>query len=205
MPRIAASLRGLALAALAGALAGCASAPPSPPERTFARALAVRSYSAEVAVRLKGSGLRARTRALVAFDRPGNLRIEVPGPGGARFVLVARDEELSAAFPAERAVYRGGTTAAEVEALLGIALEPSEIMGLLLGSGADRLVSYRVWWGEQLPARIEARLEDGTRVDLRVSHAEADVPLPAAAFEELPTSGYRVVTAPEARRLWAGR
>ena len=205
MPKIAASLRGVALAALAGAQTGCASAPPRPPEQALELARSVRTYSAEATVRLKGPSVRARARALVAFERPRSLRVEVPGPGGARFVLVARGDELTAAFPAERAVYRGGTTAAEVEALLGIALEPFEIMGLLAGSGADRLVSYRVWWGERLPEKIEAKLEDGTRLDLRVSQAEADVALPVAAFQPPSTWGYRSVTASEARGLWAGR
>lgn len=205
MRRTAASLRGFALGALAGGLAACATAPPRPPESVLEIARAVRTYSAEVAVRLKGPSLRARARALVAFARPHSLRIEVPGPGGARFVLVAHGEELSAVFPAERAVYRGAATAAEVEALLGVALEPSELMGVLVGSGASRLASYRVWWGERLPERIDATLEDGTRLGLRVSRAEADVALPAVAFEPPASRGYRVVTASEARDLWAGR
>ena len=205
MPRIAGSRRGLALGALAGVLTGCATAPPLPPVRTFAIARDTRTYSAEIAVRLQGPDVRARTRALIAFDRPQRLRVEVPGPGGARFVLVVRGGELTAVFPSERAVYRGGTSAAEVEALLGVALEPSEIMDLLLGAGPARLVSYRVWWGERLPARIEARLEDGTRLELRVSDAETDAPLPEAAFESPASRGYRPVSAHEARRLWSAR
>jgi hypothetical protein len=156
-------------------------------------------------VRLHGPELRARTRALIAFDRPQRLRVEVPGPAGARFVLVARGPELVAVFPAERAVYRGGTSSAELEALLGVALVPAEIMDVLVGRAPERLVSYRAWWGERLPERIEAHLQDGARLELRVRDVEAGLPLPGAAFEPPPSDGYRLVDAQEARRLWSSR
>ena len=48
---------------------------------------------------------------LLAFRRPDALRIEIPGPAGARLVAVARGDRLWAVFPAERAVYYGAARA----------------------------------------------------------------------------------------------
>jgi len=191
----------LALALLAGACA----APPRPAADVVEAARATKQYSAEIGVRLRGPDLRARTNALIAFERPARLRIEVPGPSGARFVLVARGDELTAVFPAEHAIYVGGTTAREIEALLGVALVPHEIMELLLGSAPARLAEYRAWWGPRFPEKVDARLADGTRLQLRIRGVEAGVSLPAAAFEPPSSQGYRRVDAAEARRLWSAR
>jgi hypothetical protein len=165
----------------------------------------VRSYSARLRVSLDGPELRARSRALVAFLRPDALRIEIPGPGGARLLAVARNRSLAAVFPADRAVFRGAATAAELEALLGVGLEPAEVMDLLLGLPPRRLRASRVRWGPSLPRRIEATLPDGARLDVSVEDAETGVELPPQAFDEPPHRGYREVTAAEARGLWSAR
>jgi hypothetical protein len=169
------------------------------------RARETPSYSARLRVSLKGPGLRARTPALVAFRRPDGLRIEVPGPAGPRLVAVARDGRLVAVFPGERAVYAGEARAAALEALLGVALEPGEVMDLLVGVPSSRLKRYRADWGPTLPRRIDATLPDGGRLKVTVDEAGSGASLPEAAFAEPRHDGYRTVAADEARSLWSGR
>jgi hypothetical protein len=166
-------------------------------------ARAARSYSAELSVTLRGSELRARTRALVAFERPGRMRIEIPGPAGARFVALAGDGRLLAVFPSERAVFRSGDSAAEMEQLIGVALTPAEMMDVLLGVPPREGRSFRARWGPRLPLRIEAVLADGTRLELRATDPRAGEALPGQAWSEPPHSDYRSVDASEARRLWS--
>lgn len=195
------SLRGrLCGLGLVFVLAGCA-ARTAPPAGAPERARAASTYSASVRVSLKSPTLRGRARALVAFSRPGALRLELPGPTGALCIAVARGEDMVAVFPGERAVWHGAATADQMEALLGVRLSPSELMDLLTGTPAGRLLDFRVRWGDQLPRRLDATLEDATRIEVVVESADLDPPLPAAAFEPPRSAGYRVVEAKEARRL----
>ncbi len=193
----------LALGVLAG---GCATArlpPPAPAVMSAARAAA--TYSARLHVSLSGPGLRARTPALLAFQRPDALRVEIPGPSGARLVAVLREGRLLAVFPGDRAFFEGAGGAAELEALLGVSLTPLEVMDLLVGTGSPRLQSYDLQWGPTLPRQVKAVLPDGARLTLRVEEAEAGIALPAQAFVPPHHSGYRALPLEEARRLWARR
>jgi hypothetical protein len=190
-----------------GALAasGCASLPRQAPPEVAAAARDARSYSAELAVALRGPELRGRVRALVAFARPDRLRIEIPGPGGVRLVAVAREGRLVAVFPAERAFYEAAADASELELLLGIALAPAEVMDLLTGRAPERVRSYDVRWGPQAPARIVAGLPDGARLRVGVRDPQLGGELPAGAFEPPSHAGYRALDREEARSLWSGR
>jgi hypothetical protein len=185
-------------------LASCATVRVPPPD-VAARSRTARSYSGRLRVKLEGRELRARATVLLAFARPDGLRIEVPGPGGLRLVAVARGGELAAAFPADRAVYTGPADAAGMEALLGVALAPVEVMDLLVGAPSARLARNEVRWGRTLPRRIDAWLTDGSRLQVTVEEAEIDVDLPASAFQPPPSRGYRPVDAQEARGLWGRR
>jgi hypothetical protein len=196
--------RALVLAALA-ALAACAPPPPPPSPEVVARAAAARSYTSQLKVSLNGPQGRGRLRVLLAFRRPDALRIEVPGPTGARLVAVARGDELTAVFPAERAAFVGRTTAADMEALLGVSLTPVEVMDLLLGIPSPRIRDQGVRWGPVLPREVSGRLPDGARMKVVVEDADPDVALPDAAFAPPPREGYRLVDADEARDLLAGR
>jgi hypothetical protein len=189
----------------AAAAAACASGGLPPPADAAARAAATGSYSGRLRVSLRAPAFRARSAVLVAFARPDALRLEVPGPGGARLVAVMRDGKLSAVFPGERAVFQGDATPAELEALLGVPLTPAEVIDLLLGVPSPRLRRYEARWGPDLPRRIDATLPDGGRLRLTVEEAERGVDLPAAAFAEPPHEGYRSVDVEEARTLWSGR
>jgi hypothetical protein len=194
----------LPLVALLLASAGCATWNPPTPQAAE-RAAAADVYSGSLRVSVKGEDVRGRTAVLVAFRRPGAVRLEIPGSAGARLVAVVRGGRLTATFPAHRAVFEGAATAADFDALLGVALAPEELMDILVGVAPPRLRSYRAGWGERLPERIEAVLPDGTRLQATIEEAELGTPLPAAAFEFPPHRGYRSVDATEARRLLGAR
>jgi len=193
------------LAAVALLIGDCASAPVRPAAGVAERARASRSYSAELRATLKGASLRGRARVIVAFERPDALRVEVPGPTGARLVAVARGGTVAAVFPADRAVFEGNADAASFEALLGIALAPEEMIDLLLGVPSPRLRDYKARWGPDVPREIEATLPDGSRFKAKVEGPELDPALPLAAFREPVHAGYRSIDAEEARRLWGQR
>lgn len=186
------------------ALAGCASWDPPLPQAAE-RAAAADVYSGSLRVSIKGEDVRGRSRVLVAFRRPSAVRLEIPGSAGARLIAVVQGDRLTAVFPSQRAVFEGAATAADFDALLGVALAPEELMDILVGLTPPRLLSYRAGWGERLPERIEAVLPDGTRLKARVDDAEIGVQIPEAAFEFPPHPGYRPVDADEARRLLGGR
>jgi hypothetical protein len=186
-------------------LSSCASLPRQPAPAVFQAALAARTYSAELNVSLRGRELRGRSRILLACARPDSLRIEIPGPTGARLVAVARAGRLSAVFPAERAVYESDASAAELEALLGIALTPSEVMDLLLGQPPASVRASQLGWGPRVPLRVETTLSDGARLQVRVGAPRVDEDLPQRAFEAQAHAGYRTLTREEARSLWMPR
>jgi hypothetical protein len=193
-----------ALGLAAVSLWGCASLPARPGAGVAERAQSALSYSARVKVSLTGSKLRARATVLVAFKRPDALRVELPGPTGARLIAVAQAGRLVAVFPSERAVWTGAAGAAEMGELLGVALAPSQVMDVLLGQKPETARSLRARWGKDVPERLDAGLEDGTRLRLAVETPRLDPALSERAFLEPDHEGYRAVSAEEARQLWSG-
>jgi hypothetical protein len=191
-------------ALLAGCLAGCARAAPPSPEVVH-RAAGLRSYSASLRVSVSGNELRGRSRALVAFRRPDALRIEIPGTSGARLVAVTREGRLTAVLPAERAVLERDASPPELAALIGIALAPESLMDLLVGQRPAGAREYEARWGRSLPSRVDAVLEDGTRVRAVVEEADSGEAVSPRAFEPPAHVGYRPIDADEARRLLGGR
>jgi hypothetical protein len=169
------------------------------------KARAATSWSGSLRVSVRGKDLRGRSHALVAFRRPDSIRIEIPGSSGARLVAVTRNGRLSAALPADRARLESAASPEGLEALIGLALSPAELMDVLLGVAPPAVRSYRADWGETLPRRVRAELEDGTRLDARVDEAETGVELPAGAFDPPRCDGCRPIDAAEARRLLTAR
>ena len=106
------------------------------------------------------------------------MRIEIPGLSGPRLVAVARAGRLTAVLPADRARLESAAGPSDLEALLGVALSPGELMDLLLGVAPAAARRFEADWGETLPRRVRAELADGTELDARVDEAEADVELP---------------------------
>jgi hypothetical protein len=174
--------------------------PPAP--GVLAAARRAETYSAVLSVKL---GFRMRADAIVAFQRPDRLRLEVPGPTGARLLLTARDGRMTAVFPADHAVFEGEASGRVLGEVVGVALTPADVMDFLLGSAPPSVRGYRADWGPALPARLRGRLEDGTRLDLRVRDPQAGGVLDARVFEPPPHDGYRTIAAAEARARWTGK
>ena len=200
------SARGVLAAAVAVlAASACAGAFRPAAPGVADRAAVAPAYSGSLRVSVSGRDLRGRSRALVAYRRPDGLRIEIPGPAGARLVAVARAGRLTAVLPAERAFLERPATPAGLEALIGVALAPAELMDVLAGARPAGAREYRADWGPVWPRRIEAVLADGTRLRATVDEADAGAELGPAAFDPPPHPGYREVDADEARRLLGGR
>ena len=183
-------------------LTGCATAFRPGTSETIARAKQAATYSGEVRLSLDGPLLRARTPVLVGFRRPEALRIEVPGPGSARLIAVARDGRFVAVFPGQKAFFDGEASPEVLEALFGVALAPAEVMDLLVGVGGPRVRDYRADWGPAFPERIEAILPDGGKLKLKIVAADFGPDLLDEAFAPPAHDGFRRVSADEARTLW---
>lgn len=193
------------LAALALLVAAACATVRPPAPGVAERARTANSWSGSLRVSVRGRDLRGRSNALVAFRRPDALRIEIPGASGARLIAVARNGRLTAVLPAERARLESAASPDDFEALIGVPLSPAELMDVLLGVAPPDARRFEADWGPTLPRRVRAELADGTRLDARVDEAEADVELPAAAFDPPPCAGCREIDADEARQLLTAR
>jgi len=189
------------LLAAALLLSACRSLGPPPPG-VAERARGAVSISARLRVSLRGPQTRGRATALVAFRRPDSLRVEVPGPSGPRLVLVAGSGRVLAAFPGDRAYWEGEATADSLDALLGVALTPAEVMDLLVGAPPASVRDYRASWGPSVPRKFTARLADGSQLTVAVEDAELGGELPPRAFADPPHSSFRLLTREELRGLW---
>ncbi len=190
--------------ALALLLGACAHTPaPAPEVAQAARASA--SYAATLRVSVDAPHLRGRARVLLAFARPDRLRVELPGPSGARLVAVARGGRLWAVFPGEAAYFSGPADVEQMDALLGLALTPEEVMDALVGQAPSRLRAYQARWRGALPSDVRGTFAGGGRFSVKVTQAEAPAPVPERAFDEPPHDGYRLLDVHEARALWGGR
>jgi hypothetical protein len=194
---------GLASVALVVVHGACASAPRLPSPDVAAKARAAQSWSGSLRVSLKGPSFRGRAQVVLALRRPDALRLELPGPTGARLIAVAREGRLAAVFPPERAAFLGEASAAQMEALLGVGLTPAELFDVLVGSGSPRLRSYEALWEGSRPREVRAVLPDGGTLKATVTEADLDEALPPAAFDVPLHDGYRIIDAQEARSLWS--
>ena len=197
-------MRRLLAALLAAVLtAACASAPPPPPPDVVDAARALKSYSANLSVKVGGRMHAPRTPVIVGFQRPDRLRLEMPAAGGARLILVARDGQLTAVFPRSRAVFQGPADRTVLGDITGVALAPPDVMDFLIGAPPAAVTEYNVQWGPRLPRRVRGKLEDGTRLDVAVNDPTPGAAIEARAFEPPPHERYRRITAGEARELWS--
>lgn len=182
---------------------GCATVPRPPAPDVVEAARALESYTAELGVKARGPGIRGpRVPVIAGFRRPDRLRLEIPGPGGARLILVTRDGRLTAVFPRQRAVLQAEASDRVIGEVTGVTLDPADVMDLLIGRPPARVSEYRAQWGPRLPTKIEGRLVDGTRLDIRVKDPEPGDRIQERAFEPPAHEGYRAITAAEAREVW---
>ena len=180
MRRRARGLLALPLGLVVG-LTGLRHAPrlPPPPDVAERARAASRPTARSLRVSLQRPGAaRPHARPSSPSRGPDALRIEIPGPTARACVAVTRDGRLTAVFPGERAVFEGDATPAELEALLGVALAPAEVMDLLVGAPlAARSRDYRARWGPTLPRALRrdaARRRAGSRRASRTPNVGAD-------------------------------
>jgi hypothetical protein len=106
-----------------------------------ARCAGVHTWSAEVAVSGRVRDETARLTVLAGTTDRGDLRLEGLAPFGAPiFVLVATADSASLLFPRDPSLLRGAPTAAVLEALVGLSLEPADLHALLTGCGVSEPV-----------------------------------------------------------------
>jgi hypothetical protein len=98
---------------------------------------AVRTLTAQVAVRGKVSGQRLRARLQVGLAQPASAYIEAPAPFGAPiFVFAAENDAATLLLPRDRRVVEHGHPAEVLEAIAGVPLDPAGLRATLTGCTA---------------------------------------------------------------------
>ncbi len=98
----------------------------------------VRRYQGFVRIRGRGPEGGFSGRLVVIFERPSSLRIELLGAFGAtRWAAVATESGIRVVFPGPRQYVEERDVADVVGRLLGVRLEPNEVMALMSGSGVE--------------------------------------------------------------------
>jgi outer membrane lipoprotein-sorting protein len=94
----------------------------------------VRSLSAELAISGRVSGGKLRGRVLAGLAAPGRLRLEATAPFGPPvFILVADGSAATLILPRDNRVLTGEPASAILHALVGLALEPTDLLAILAG------------------------------------------------------------------------
>jgi hypothetical protein len=93
----------------------------------------VQSLTAEIAVKGSVGGQRVRGRLIGGFT-PAATRLEAPAPFGAPlFIFVANGSDATLLLPRDARVVEHGRPAELLEAVAGVPLTPSEMLGTLTG------------------------------------------------------------------------
>ena len=156
----------------------------------------VRTLTAELAVSGRVGRQKLRGRVLAGFERPSSLRLEGVAPfGPPAFILAASTEGATLLLPRDPAVLTGEPPDAILEALVGVALQPSELQAVVAGCGLSPgpPVGGRRFgegWarvdfpgGEAAFLKTEAgrwRIQAGVAPPLRVEYGERQGDRPAA-------------------------
>lgn len=152
---------------LIAVLAACAARPPvlAPPA---GRVEAVEGFGS---VALKGEGV-LKGRFAFLFRSPGRGRIEALDPlGRTAFTLLLEEDRAAFALPGER-VYAEDSPSALMTRILGFAILPDDMIGILCGAwaGADRTADPETGW--VLETDAQGRIVGGTRDDVAFSVRE---------------------------------
>jgi len=95
-----------------------------------------RSLTAELAVSGRVGRQKIRGRILAGFERPSSLRLEGVAPfGPPAFILAASPAGATLLLPRDPAVLTGEPPEAILAALVGIALQPSQLQSVVAGCG----------------------------------------------------------------------
>jgi outer membrane lipoprotein-sorting protein len=128
-------------------LGACATQPslpaPSPPRAgAEAAALADRarqltSMQTSAVMEYSGPNGHLKARERIALRRPGNLRVEALSPMGVALVVAADAHQIAVFDPGEHTIARGPATAATLDRVAQIPLQPERAVSLLLGLPPD--------------------------------------------------------------------
>jgi len=103
-------------------------------ERATATCRAVRTLTAEVAVRGSAGGRRIRARLLAGLEAPSSAYLEAPAPfGSPLFIFAARDREATLLLARDRRVLQRADPAEVLEAIAGVRLDPAALRATLTG------------------------------------------------------------------------
>jgi hypothetical protein len=192
--------RFILVAALCSSALSCTRQPPELPppvpidtdavrailEAREAEAASVRRYQGFVRIRGKGPDGGFSGRLVVVFERPHHLRVDLLGAfGSTRWSAVANDAGITVVFPGPRQFVEEDDTPDIVGRLLGIRLEPLEVMALLAGSGIP-LEGAPVEAYQRGPLRVATMpggervtvAEDGQIESAQASHYRVSYPSP---------------------------
>jgi len=141
----------------------------------------VRTFTAELGLSGRAGTERLRGRVVAGFSRPDSMRLEGVAPlGPPAFVLVARGGAATLVLPRDNAVLRGAPPDEVLEALTGVALQPSDLQAVLTGCmGAGSGVLSGSLHGNGL-----ASLATGTGVTLYVQREQGEWRLRAARSDQ---------------------
>lgn len=109
-------------------------------QQSTAACTAAQTMSAEMRLRGRIAGRRARGRLLVGVAAPASAFIDAPAPFGASaFIFAAVGDTSTLLLPRDRRMLERGRPADVLEAVTGVALSPQELRDVLTGcvSGVD--------------------------------------------------------------------
>jgi hypothetical protein len=141
----------------------------------------IKRYQAVLKIRGKGPEGRFSATQILIFERPDRVRVELLGAfGSTRWIAVISGGEVLVFFPSRREYLRESRIEQVVEALLGVALGPEEVISALAGVGLPLGGS----------CAVRAVREDGaTRIEL----GEGAIELDEAQIRWAEGDDYRVV------------
>jgi hypothetical protein len=128
-------------------------------EQATARCREVKTLAAILGISGRAAGQRFRASVDGGFQAPANVRLELPAPGRSIFIFVASGDRATLLLGREGRVLRDAPADATLEALAGIALQPSELRTIVSGCG----------FGPGEPA--DARAFEGGWASMQVSGA----------------------------------
>lgn len=144
----------------------------------------IRRVQGIVGARGRGPDGGFDARLVIIFERPDRLRVELMGAfGGTRWSSVATREGITVYFPGRKQYVKEADVGDVVARLLGLRLEPSEVMAMIAGVGIplDGVTAAR---GERRGTSSFLEVGGDSRDRLEVS-ADGQV-------ERAVTPGYRI-------------
>jgi Domain of unknown function (DUF4292) len=183
MRHLAAAL-GLALSAAGCAHARCPAQPITTPSLALGSlrkpSIHIEAIKAEASVDQRGAQGRVKGRVLLFAQRPDHLRFDVMTQFGPALVLTADGAQLSLNDLKQGRFFAGPACAGNVARLIGVALEPAEVVRVLFGEAPLREGSDQAVRCEAGAYVLSRQGSDGTRQELELGVLPEDRARPPA-------------------------